>query len=232
MSAEVPALIQAFNRSPSSAASMTQTWRPTRRNWPISADPEVTSRDRTSMITRFGPPFDPTFDLWFPGHDVHRGKSVCLEGAGQGTGQQIAAGDQDPSRDSQWLGPPLGHDAHDFCPLLALVRRWKLRVDGWRQAALSARQRVNLSAEPSMPMCGGFETMLAKRASKLPPSAPSQRECRFRPRSLWTTATNSVHRSLHRPAGRMISGPLQWGQSCLGRMAFVRTAGVSRGIFE
>ena len=47
------------------------------------------------------PPFDPMFDLRFPGHDVLRGKAACLEGAGQGTGQQIAAGDQDPSGGSR-----------------------------------------------------------------------------------------------------------------------------------
>jgi len=111
------------------------------------------------------------------------------------------------------------------------VRRWKLRVDGWRQAALSARQRVNPAAEPSMPMCGGFETMLAKRASKLA----------FGPLSAGMSVSPSLPMDYGDQLGTSLVAPTRgaddirtppWGQSCVGRMAFVRTAGVSRGIFE
>lgn len=59
------------------------------------------------------PPVDPTFNPGRGGRDIHRGKTVGFERAGQGIGQQIAACNQDPRWNSCCLRPTLRRGDHD-----------------------------------------------------------------------------------------------------------------------
>ena len=82
----------------------------------MRADPEGMSRDRASRSTRSGRQSIPRFNPGSAGHDIQRGKSVRFERAGQGIGQQIAASNQDPRRNSRSLWPSLHRGGHDLCP--------------------------------------------------------------------------------------------------------------------
>ena len=122
MSAEVPAVNQAFDRSPLSAASITHTWTPICAH--ATDQGGVRRRIEGSGIEKdeIGPPADPVFDRRFAGHDVHGGEPVRLQRAGQSIGQQVAAGDQDPGGNARRTDSILNDGGHGFRPLRALPR--------------------------------------------------------------------------------------------------------------